>query len=155
MSSSAKVALLWITTILTNHAVPFQISGGLAVRAYGGMRALADIDIDIAEKDFSLILEEVKPYIIFGPAHYKSDKWDLYLMTLNYQGQEIDISGAFTVKIFNSHSQTWEPIISNLANATHQTVLDLVLPIIPRDELIAYKTILGRDVDLLDIAELS
>jgi RimJ/RimL family protein N-acetyltransferase len=89
-----KDALLWIIPILRKHHIPFQIAGGLAMQAYGSKRALRDIDIDIPETDFKTIRQDVAPFITFGPDNFKDKNWDLFLMTLNYKGQEIDISGA-------------------------------------------------------------
>src|SRR3990167_5068683 len=108
--NNAKEALIWITNILRRYSIPFQIAGGLAVRAYGSTRELMDIDIDISENDFEKIINEVKPFIIFGPAQFKDDKWDLFLLTLNYMGQEIDLSGAYTIKIYNNNTHVWEKI---------------------------------------------
>ncbi|EKD71299.1 MAG: hypothetical protein ACD_46C00220G0003 [uncultured bacterium] len=149
--NNAKEALIWITNILQRYSIPFQIAGGLAVRAYGSTRELMDIDIDISENDFEKIINEVKPFIIFGPAQFKDDKWDLFLLTLNYMGQEIDLSGAYTTKIYNNNTHVWEKITTNLAKVNYINIEGLILPVIPRDELILYKKILARPVDLLDI----
>ncbi|CAN5441117.1 hypothetical protein BH10PSE19_BH10PSE19_04410 [soil metagenome] len=102
-------ALRWITDILKSKHVPFQIAGGLAAIMYGAERELVDIDIDIPENAFPLILPEVSPYIIFGPTYFKTELWNIYLLTLNYQGQEIDLGGAYATKIFNTTLQTWQP----------------------------------------------
>ena len=89
---NTKRAFLWIIDILERHKILYRISGGLAARAYGVDRELADIDIEVAEKDIFSIVEDVKPYIIFGPARSNNNSWDLQLLTLSYEGQDIDIS---------------------------------------------------------------
>ena len=152
MNSNTREALVWISEILKRHRIPFQITGGLAVQAYGSSRPLADIDIEIAEDDFNTIMHEVAAHITFGPAIYKSELWDLYLMTLNYQGQEIDISGAHQTKIFNKVENCWVTLMVNLSKAVYVDIDGLNLPVIPRHELIAYKKILSRPVDLIDLA---
>lgn len=152
--NKAKDALIWITDILKKHQIPFQISGGLAAIAYGANRALADIYIDIPDNKFDLIKDDVKPYIIYGSARFKSDKWDLILMTLNYQGQEIDLSGADSTYIFNEQTDEWVKLNEDLRVAPIKKVFDLDLPVIPLKSLIYYKKILAREVDLIDINQI-
>lgn len=148
---STKEALIWITSIIQKYNIPFQICGGLAVRAYGSTRPLADIDIEIPEDSFIKIQDEVSSYITYGPAQYKSERWDLYLMTLNYYGQEIDLSGAYTTKIFCMTDKVWKRLGVDLFNANYLNLYGISLPVISRDALIAYKKILVRPVDLLDL----
>lgn len=149
-----NTALIWISDILKKHQIPFQITGGLAAIAYGASRPLADIDIDIPDDQFDRIIVDVRSYIIFGPERFKNDKWDLMLMTLNYQGQEIDLSGADSVRIFNEKTDEWILLNENLLTAPRKSVFDLDLPIIPLKNLIYYKKILAREVDLIDIKQI-
>lgn len=152
--NNAKQALIWITDILKKNRVPFQITGGLAAIAYGASRSLEDIDIDIPDNQFENILNDVKPYIIFEPKRFKSDKWDLLLMTLNYQGQEIDLSGADSAHVYNELTNEWILLNEDLMNATYKNIFDLDLPVIPLKNLIYYKKILAREVDLIDIHQI-
>lgn len=148
---NTKEALIWITNILQKQKIPFQITGGLAARAYGSKRKLADIDIDIPEDSFVKIRDDVSPYIIFGPVQYKSKRWDLFLMTLNYNGQEIDLSGAYKTKIYSIQDKVWTTQSTDLSKSNQVSIYGVDLPVVSRDELIAYKKILARRVDLLDL----
>lgn len=152
--SNTKEALVWITGILKQHQIPFQISGGLAAIAYGASRPLADIDIDIPDSKFDLLIDEVKPYITYGPERFKSDKWDLMLMTLNYRDQEIDLSGADSTYIFNEQMQQWIKLDEDFSKVNLKTIFDLSLPVIPIKNLINYKKILSREVDLIDLKQI-
>ena len=149
-----KVALVWITDILKKYHIPFQISGGLAARAYGATRPIEDIDIDIPEDKFDIIKNEVVRFITYGPDQFKSKTWDLLLMTLNYQGQIIDLSGAFHTKIFNRETGLWQVLSEDLSKAHPQNVLGLQLPVIPLNVLITYKKALSREVDIIDVEEI-
>jgi hypothetical protein len=149
-----KPALIWVVEILKKYHIPFQITGGLAARIYGAVRELDDIDIEIPNEQFDKIKKEVQEFIIFGPAQYKSDRWFLLLMTLNYQNQVIDISGADDTRILNEKNKEWQKLHVDFAKVEMRTIFDIKVPVIPRDELIAYKKILSRDVDIIDIAQM-
>lgn len=153
-NSHSKAALSWIVAIFKKHNIPFQISGGLAAIAYGAVRPLADIDIDIPDAAFDLIMADVNDYIIYGPARYKSEKWDLLLMTLNYHGQEIDIGGADETRIFNEKTHQWQKLTDDFSKVEMKEIFGLQLPVIPYENLVAYKKILAREVDLIDLKEI-
>ena len=140
--------------ILVKLNIPFQIAGGLAAITYGANRPLKDIDIDIPEECFSFIQDEVKDFIMYGPAQFKDDTWDLMLMTLTYNGQLIDLSGAFNTKIFNKNTKEWQPCHVDFSKAEIQKCFDLEVPVIPKDDLLFYKKIIARPVDLIDVAQI-
>lgn len=145
-----KKALKWIVDILNKHQVPFQISGGCAAKIYGSPRELNDIDINIPENYFEKILADVKPYIIFGPTQYKDKKWDLYLMTLNYLGQEIDIGGQ-NAKISTKDRSQWVDFRTDFSKVVKKDFLGLEVPVIPKEDLISYKQMLDGEHQQVDI----
>jgi transcriptional regulator len=149
-----QASLKWITDILKELKIPFQIAGGLAAIAYGSKRDLNDIDIDIPEEKFDLLKDRVSDFIISGPSHVKDDHWDLLLMTLNHHGQFIDISGAYQTKIFNHSVKKWHSILTDFSKALLVELFELNVPIISQKELLDYKKILARPVDLVDIKEI-
>jgi hypothetical protein len=149
-----KSSLIWITELLKRLDIPFQIAGGLAAHAYGTTRELWDIDIDIPEDKFELLKPHVKPFIIYGPEVYTSKNWQLLLMTLNHHDQLIDLGGAYNTQIFNPKTNQWHKLITDFSKAIPLKILGLTLPVISRTELIAYKKILSRTVDLQDISEI-
>ncbi|MFA5870916.1 MAG: hypothetical protein WC842_03460 [Candidatus Paceibacterota bacterium] len=151
---NTKKAFLWIIDILEQHKILYRISGGLAARAYGVDRELADIDVEIASKDFSYILKNVGPYIIFGPTQSKDKNWDLKLMTLLYDDQKIDISES-EAKFFNKKIKQWENCSSDLRSRNMVDIYGKVVPVEPIESLIAYKTKLAREVDLEDVRQLN
>lgn len=150
---NTEKAFHWIINILEEKEIDYKISGGFAARIYGVDRELADIDIEVSDEDILLIEKEVKEYIIFGPARYLNENWDLELMTLEYEGQEIDIAGS-GAKIFNKQTREWE----NISNGVNDNIVKEVYGIKVRVEsinsLISYKTKLAREVDLEDVKQL-
>lgn len=145
-------ALKWILGIINSRNIPYQISGGLAAKIYGSKRPLNDIDIDIPEEDFDKIIESVSPYIIYGPAYYQDGKWDLLLMTLNFNGQEIDISGAFEVKVSNKDRTAWIPIPADLSDIVDMDIEEgLTVNVSSPSRVIAYKQHLDGEHQKEDI----
>lgn len=150
----AEAAFAWIINILQNLNIPYQVTGGLAAIAYGATRPLEDIDIDIPEEKFDLVRSAVKEFVIYGPAQFKDESWDLMLMTLNYHTQLIDLSGAFTTKIYNKHTNAWEHLPANFSTVEIKNIFGIKVPVIAKAELIYYKKTIARSVDLIDLKQL-
>jgi hypothetical protein len=142
----------WIVAVLQKHAVPFVVTGGLAARSYGSSRPLNDIDIDIPSGDFVKILPDIKPYVVFWPARYLDEKWDLPLMTLDHHGQEIDIGGGDDIKIYDDGNKKWTAIPAGFSEAGQREIFGLVVPVVSPDQLIAYKSLLNGVHQKVDIA---
>jgi hypothetical protein len=151
---NTEAAFYWIIDILEDQNIEYEISGGLAARIYGSNRELADIDIEVADADIVKIAPLVKKHIIFGPARYKDANWDIELMTLRYEGQEIDLAG-IGAKIFNKQTKEWEFLAGSLRDAEMKEIFGRLVPVESRDSLVAYKTKLAREVDLEDIKQIS
>lgn len=154
LQKNTKAAFIWIIDILKRLNVPFQIAGGLAANLYGANRPLEDIDIDIPEECFSIIKSEVKDFIVYEPTRFKDETWDLMLMTLNYKGQLIDISGAFHTKMHNKFTNEWQTVTTDFSNAEIKKCFDIDVPVIPKNELLFYKKIIARPVDLIDVDQI-
>ncbi|MDD5182201.1 MAG: hypothetical protein PHC66_03455 [Candidatus Nanoarchaeia archaeon] len=152
MQRRTKDAFLWIMSILHRHRIPYRISGGLAARIYGSKRRLADIDIDIPDKIHeNRILSEVGDYIIFGPKRYVDHQFDLLLMTLKYKGQKIDICVGEHEKLFDHEKKEWVANKIDLSKHVDKKVYGLVARVIPKNDLIAYKRLMARKVDIADV----
>ena len=132
-------ALHWIVWILRKHKVPFWITGGFAANIYGSQRPLADIDIDLPDKCIFDVLPEVQKYVIYWPQHYKDWAFDMLLVTLKYKGQEIDLWWCSDEQIYNKGAHHRENFQAHFAQATRKKVFGLILPIIPKEQLIKYK----------------
>ncbi len=116
-----------------------MVTGGLAAHAYGASRSINDIDIDMAEDDIVRVADLVRPYITFGPAHFKDEAWDTFFMRLCHDGQEIDIGGAEHTRIFDPRSGTWGACVAARGDHRMMDVLGVQLPVNSPEQLIAYK----------------
>lgn len=148
---NTKEALNWIVTILRKHQVPYRITGGLAVRAYGSERPLADIDIEIPDKYFPAIVPAMKEYLFFGPAKYKDKNFDTYGIGATYKGQNIEISGATSEKLFDAREKKWVKSRINISHVSRKRVYGLIVNVIDKKDLIDYKKRLSRRVDKKDL----
>jgi len=147
-----EAALKWIVSILHSKQIQFQIRGGFAAMLYGSSRELVDIDIDIHNTDFEKILGDVKNDIVFGPDQYTDENWNFKLMTLEYQGQLIDITGE--AQIFDRNNSRWVDQAVDYTKSSHMNIYGITVPVIRKEDLVAYKAKLLRDVDKKDIESL-
>lgn len=154
IESKATDALHWIINILNKHHIIYQITGGLAAKIYGAKRPLADIDLDLPDQAIITILPEIKPYLIYGPERFQDEQWDILLLTIDYHGQLIDISGADDSMIFNKISNQWEKCEVNFSAAVEKQIGNISVSVISKADLIKYKSVLKREVDILDLEEL-
>ncbi|OGK51808.1 hypothetical protein A3B02_01870 [Candidatus Roizmanbacteria bacterium RIFCSPLOWO2_01_FULL_42_14] len=152
MNKPLQDALKWIIGVLEDNKITYQITGGFAAHIYGSTREVNDIDIDISEGSFQIILEDVRSKIVYGPCRYQDAKWDLQLMTLNYNGQEIDIGGAFETKIFDSINQTWVPFPGDFSKRRHMLFAGTDIYVVDPQSLIEYKSLLDGKHQKEDIA---
>jgi hypothetical protein len=141
----------WITSVFNKHNIPFVVTGGLAAKSYGSPRPLNDIDIDIHDKDFDLILEDVKDYVVFGPAQYKDERWDSLLITLNHKGQGVDISGGDALKICDARTGVWVLNKTDFSNTEQREIFGIKVPVVSRADLIDYKSMLQGEHQQIDI----
>jgi len=150
-----ETALRWIVGVLEKHAIAFRISGGFAAHIYGSSRPLADIDIEVADEHVLSIKQEVEEFIVYGPQRYVDEEFDLLLMTLSYAGQEIDMCGIDSKKIFDKQRSEWVDEQIDIATSTRKQIYGITVLVIPLPELIRYKKMIAREVDLDDVRALT
>lgn len=150
----SHAALQWITDELTERNIPFAIVGGLAANAYGATRPLNDIDIDVPDAVLPVLAVELREYLAFGPDRAVSECFDCALVGFTFGGQEIELSGAESMKILDRSSGEWLDWPTDLAAVESRHLLGITVPVMAREPLIAYKRLAGRDTDLADVQEI-
>lgn len=132
-----------------------MVVGGLAARAHGATRPLADIDLYVPTGALATIANLVEPYVTRQPSRHVGDQWDIEFMQLEYAGQKIELGGADEVRIAPPDSHDWIPQHVDVGSAVRmETGLGISMPVMSRDDLVAYKRVLDRDVDRTDVASL-
>lgn len=150
-----KEALIWIVKTLRKNKIPFQIVGGLAAKVYGARRKLNDIDIYIPFKGFKIILPNIKKYITWGPSESPGKMWDDYYVEIKYKGQYIELVSSDKARFLDKKNKKWINMDINYNKSRKLRVSGLVLPVMPKEQLIKYKSILNRKVDREDIKAIS
>lgn len=107
MNETTFNALKWIVEILNKNNIPYRVGGGMATFLYGSGRNVKDIDISTSSKYFSELVPLVKEYITAGPGYYLNEKWDCTTLSLNYNGQDIDLTDVDTLLMKSSFDDTW------------------------------------------------
>jgi len=155
MSVKVKNALVWLKGILESNNTPYQIVGGFAAHIHGGTRPVADIDLYIPRQFASEILPSVEAYISKPLTHYREGAWDLEYMQLIFAGQKIEIGLSPGSKIQDRATGEWVELQTDYSTSVIGEYKGIAVPVIPIADLIAYKALLGREVDLIDIEELT
>lgn len=145
-------ALEWISYLLDDLEIPFQVVGGLAATAYGSKRPLHDIDIYVPDGRLEKILPHVEAYHSHGPVRYQGDLWDCLFMEVHYAGEEIELADASRTWYRAGKDATWHHADIDFESAVRREIFGVEVPVIPREELVRYKRHIGRDVDLKDLA---
>lgn len=152
-------ALRWIVSLLGRYAIPYQICGGAAAKAYGATRPLVDIDIYAPLQQsphFQTFLEEIQPHVIREWGPWRSNSWDILYTALDYEGMQIEIAESSThPRFYNYRDGRWEDQRIDFAASTIIDFCGVDIAVMPKDELLIYKAMLDREVDHLDIEQLS
>jgi len=149
-------ALEWIVTLLNRHRIPYQAVGGLAAQAYGAQRPLVDIDLHIPLEQAGVALEEMQPSIVRQPAPHQSASWNLVYLALEYQGVWIEIGDSGSEpRFFNGRDQRWELQSIDYRASQIVQLYGVKVAVMPKAELLSYKRMLNREVDHLDIEEIT
>lgn len=155
MNKNIQQAFHWIIKILRIKKIPFRISGGLAAYSYGSKRDIHDIDIDLPDKEIEKLMPLLRKFKVIGPNYYKDKEWEVYYISIDYKGQDVDLVGSNSQRIFNKNARKWEKFKINLNNVEKKKIFGLYIPVITKSELINYKSKIRRPMDLLDIKNLT
>lgn len=147
-------ALHWIVSFLDEQQIPYLVCGGLAANAYGVDRPLNDIDIYVPHAHFDRAVAFGRDYITRGPLHHVSATWDLIYVEFTYQGQYVEIASDQDVKIYDAARGEWVKQELDFEQFEEIDILGVTARVMTKSELISYKSILRREVDLMDIAQL-
>jgi hypothetical protein len=145
MNENVCRALKWIVGKLDGFRVEYQFTGGLAAYLYGSKREIYDIDIEVRDSVVWFLADECNDYVVYGPCRYLDDNFDLLLMTLDYGGQLIDVCGVDNMSIRGSRQ------VIDFSESCIVSLFGMDMKLCRKEDLVVYKKLLGRDVDLVDV----
>ena len=148
-------ALSWILGILDEQRVAYQLVGGTAAHIYGGTRPIVDIDMYIPKDKAAALALRLKEFISKPLKRYVEDLWDIEYFQIKYKNQKIEFGLSPGAKIFDRKSKRWIEQTIHFEESVSKVYRGIHVQLMPIADLIAYKTILDRDVDRIDVSELS
>jgi hypothetical protein len=138
-------------SLLRDRNIPFLICGGLAARGYGSQRDLHDIDLFVPGEHFSSVVRAGQQFISKAAAHRQEEGWDLTYVQFKYEGVKVEVGNADGAQIFDVQNRTW--VALNIDFSRYETVhlFGLELPLMLKEDLVWYKALLSRPVDIEDV----
>jgi len=149
--SAHKIAARWIVALLEERNIPYLVCGGLAAKGYGSGRKLNDIDLFVPGEHFLTVVGAAREYISKPPKHYQEEGWDLTYVQFSYGGVKVEVGNADGPKIYDVRGETWISFTVDFSRYMRVELLGLELPLMLEEDLIRYKSVLSRPVDVADI----
>lgn len=146
-------ALKWITRLLEDNKVPYLICGGFAAFVFGSKRAINDIDIFVPEEFFNHVVNLGKNYVSKPAKHYfeEAEGWNVKYVQFTHGETKIEIGSSKGVEIFDASSNEWVELEVDFSKIEYRSVYGMDIPLMAKEDLINYKRVLARPVDLHDI----
>jgi hypothetical protein len=145
------LAAQWIAGLLRDRNIPFLVCGGLAARAYGSDRDLNDIDLFVPGKHFAAVVQAGREFVCKAAEHRQEAGWDLTYVQFLYEGVKVEVGCAEDVRLFDADKQAWVSLQIDFSRYQTMHFLGLELPIMLKDDLVQYKSVLSRTVDVQDV----
>lgn len=153
----SKTALTWIDSIIKSISSPYQVCGGLAAIAYGSKRALNDIDLFVPEKFYDIVLKKIETEVSKNSSRYvdSNEGWDVKYFQAIYDSVKIEVGSSKNVRIFDRENREWSELNIDFNASVPISIYGVCVPVIPLSKLIWYKRKIGRNVDLIDVEQIS
>jgi hypothetical protein len=137
---------------LDRRELPWMAVGGLAGNLWGSTWPLHDIDIDVPSPALDSLACHYGPYIT-AQGRYVDGEFDLALLRLRIGKVEVDLSGADEAYVF-APSGVRRALPNTLDRRVRRQLAGRSIPCQRLEDLIAYKTEIGRKADLRELLQL-
>ncbi len=153
LSQAQHDAVSILLACLDDAGVWYRVPGGLAGNVYGSRWPLHDIDVDVRKDEWTRVLAAVGDFLETPPRPYADDEFQLILANARIEGVGVDI--AQLEDAFVREDGAWTPLSPDPSRRTLLDWSDFSVWAIPLDDLIDYKTRLGRTADVEDLRHLA
>ena len=141
-----------VVSALQSAGIWYRATGGLAGNLHGSVWPLHDIDLDYLAKDWVSISNLLSPYLIEGPVPYEDNEFRLVMTRARVKSIEIELCQL--EDCFVAGPRGWQRLDSAPEHRESRPWRSGDIWIIPLDDLIAYKEIIGRESDLVELRSL-
>ena len=141
-----------VSSELDRRDIPWMAVGGLAGNLWGSAWPLHDIDVDVPSEALPNLADHWAPFIT-AQGRYVDGEFDIELVRLRIQGVEVDLSGADYAYCF-APSGVRKALPNTLSQRVRRTLGLRSFPCQRLEDLIAYKTAIGRKQDLRELLRL-
>jgi hypothetical protein len=135
--------------LLESHSITYQVTGGLAGNIHGSEWPLQDIDIDVAAVDMSRLAELLAPHVTEPLGPYVDAEFDVHLVQLEISGVSIEVSQA--EEGYGITAAGRQPMPTDLRRRSKTNLWGLELYVQPLEDIILYKSLIGRSADLKEL----
>ena len=151
--TSAKLEIIKrLVNLLTEHKVPYQFTGGLAGNIHGSKWPLHDIDLEMPRAHIELVAYLLRQHIVSPLRFYQDNEFQMVMFNLKIDDIEIDINQIEAQQI--CHKGQWVPLTVDIKKAQLMPFHGIKVSVQPLEQIIAYKTMLGRTNDVDDLTKL-
>lgn len=149
-----KLAVLReVSDVLTRLDVPWMAVGGLAGNLWGSTWPLHDIDIDVPAGRLQELATAWARFVTWQ-GRWVDHEFDIDLLRLSFDGVEVDLSGADGAFYFTPGGER-RAFPDSLARRTPRVLAGMIVPCQRLEDLIEYKTAIGRSTDVHDLTRLA
>ncbi len=152
LTTPQQRALRRLVGILEESGAPYQFTGGFAGNLHGSRWPLHDLDGDVGQADLPRPAQLLRPYTTWPLGPYVDHEFELQLLRAEIEGVGIDIS-----QVEEAYARVGGqrvPLGTSLLQRQRAPLLDMEVWVQSLDELISYKELLGRWVDVADLRAL-
>jgi hypothetical protein len=137
---------------LDRESIPWMAVGGLAGNLWGSTWPLHDLDLDVPTAALRHLSEIWAPFVR-SHGRYVDEEFDIELLRLHLRNVDVDISGADAAYGFERHgARTLLP--NRLPQRVSRELAGIGVPCQRLEDLIAYKSVIGREADLQELLAL-